>query len=83
MKEVLLTHINQTIKLIKSEYDSLLLKRYTLFWLYINTVLFSITNIIMLPIYIMQIIVIFIIVLIIKSIYNKRVANFIIRKHLL
>jgi hypothetical protein len=83
MKEVLLSHINQIIKTIKNEYNNLFLKRYTLFWLFVKLNILFIKTIVKIPFYIIALIFTIIIILIIKMIYNKRIANFIIKKHLL
>lgn len=83
MKEVLLSHINQIIKTIKNEYNNLFLKRYTLFWLFVKLNILFIKTIVIIPFYIIALIFTIIIILIIKMIYNKRIANFIIKKHLL
>jgi hypothetical protein len=83
MKEVLLSYINQIIKDIKNEYNNIFLKRYTLFWLFVKLNILLIKIIVTIPFYIMILIFTIIIILIIKMIYNKRIANFIIKKHLL
>ena len=83
MKEVLLSHINQIIKTIKNKYNNLFLKRYTLFWLFVKLNILFIKTIVIIPFYIIALIFTIIIILIIKMIYNKRIANFIIKKHLL
>jgi hypothetical protein len=83
MKEVLLSHINLIIKAIKNEYNNLFLKRYTLFWLFVKLNILFIKTIVIIPFYIIALIFTIIIILIIKMIYNKRIANFIIKKHLL
>jgi hypothetical protein len=83
MKEVLLSHINLIIKTIKNEYNNLFLKRYTLFWLFVKLNILFIKTIVIIPFYIIALIFTIIIILIIKMIYNKRIANFIIKKHLL
>ena len=83
MKEVLLSHINLIIKTIKNEYNNLFLKRYTLFWLFVKLNILFIKTIVKIPFYIIALIFTIIIILIIKMIYNKRIANFIIKKHLL
>lgn len=83
MKEVLLSYINQIIKDIKNEYNNIFLKRYTLFWLFVKLNILLIKIIVTIPFYIMALIFTIIIILIIKMIYNKRIANFIIKKHLL
>ena len=83
MKEVLLSYINQIIKDIKNEYNNIFLKRYTLFWLFVKLNILLIKIIVTIPFYIMALIFTIIIILIIKMIYNKRISNFIIKKHLL
>ena len=83
MKEVLLSYINQIIKDIKNEYNNIFLKRYTLFWLFVKLNILLIKIIVTIPFYIMALIFTIIIILIIKMIYNKRIANFIIKKYLL
>ena len=83
MKEVIKKLINRIIFEIKTDYNKLLSSNYSIFGLYINYIIFLLQYIVIVPIYIMAVIFTIFIILIIKTIYNRRMSNFIIKKHLL
>jgi hypothetical protein len=83
MKEAIKKLINHIIFEIKTDYNKLLSRNYSSLGLYINYIIFLITYIVIVPIYIMAVIFTIFIILIIKTIYNRRMSNFIIKKHLL